>query len=65
MSQNQENINTENHIDLGGFKSDTRILMDNGNYKNICDIVIGDKIINKDGNPINVINIFNNGNNLL
>lgn len=61
MSQNQENINTENRIDLGGFKSDTRILMGNGNYKNICDIVIGDKIINKDGNPINVINIFNNG----
>ena len=39
----------------------TRILMFTGIYKNIEDIKIGDKVINKNGNIVNVLNMKNSG----
>ena len=45
----------------GCFKGDTRILMSNGNYKNIEDISEGDYVINKNGKPVKVLKKINNG----
>lgn len=39
----------------GCFAAGTRILMSNGTYKNIESIVVGDRVINKNGLPVNVI----------
>lgn len=39
----------------GCFVGDTKILMANGNYKNIKDIKIHDKVINKNGESVEVI----------
>lgn len=43
-------------VGIGGgcFAAGTRILMANGIYKNIEDIKIGEKVINKDGNSVKV-----------
>jgi IMP dehydrogenase/GMP reductase len=49
-------------IGPGCFKGDTRILMANGAYKDICDVEIDDYVINKDGKPVKVINKWNKGN---
>ena len=48
-------------IGSGCFSSDTKILLGNGTYKNISDIEIGDMVINKNGDPVKVINKFNKG----
>ena len=48
-------------IGSGCFASDTKILLANGTYKNISDIEIGDMVINKNGDPVEVINKFNKG----
>ncbi len=45
----------------GCFTKDTRILMANGTYQNINEINIGDYVINKDGKPVKVINVMNQG----
>ena len=45
----------------GCFVSDTKILLANGIYKNISDIEVGDMVINKNGEPVEVINKFNKG----
>jgi len=39
----------------------TRILMANGIYKNIQDVKINDFVINKDGKPVKVLNVMNQG----
>ena len=43
-------------IGSGCFDSDTKILLSNGIYKNIIEINEGDKVINKDGKSVNVLN---------
>mgnify|MGYP001420834936 CR=1 FL=1 len=50
-------------VGIGGgcFVSNTKILLANGTYKNISDIEIGDMVINKNGEPVEVINKFNKG----
>jgi IMP dehydrogenase/GMP reductase len=48
-------------IGPGCFAAGTRILMANGTYKNIEDVKAGDRIINKDGLPRNVLNSFSTG----
>lgn len=48
-------------IGSGCFAAGTRVLMSNGLYKNIEDIVIGDRVINKDGNPVVVKNAICTG----
>lgn len=48
-------------IGNGCFAAGTRILMANATYKNIEDIVPGDRIINKDGKPVNVKRAFSTG----
>jgi IMP dehydrogenase/GMP reductase len=48
-------------IGSGCFAGDTRILMANGTYKNISDIEVGEFVINKDGNPVEVLNKMNKG----
>ena len=45
----------------GCFKGDTRILMSNGNYKNIEDISEGEYVINKNGKSVKVLKKINNG----
>lgn len=45
----------------GCFTRDTRILMANGTYQNINEIKIGDFVINKDGIPVKVLNVINQG----
>jgi IMP dehydrogenase/GMP reductase len=45
----------------GCFTGETRVLMSNGLYKNIKDITIGESVINKDGNPVKVLNVMNQG----
>ena len=46
---------------IGCFTKGTRILLSNGTYKNIEDMIIGDRIINKNGNPATVKNVIYNG----
>ena len=48
-------------IGSGCFAGDTRVLMANGTYKNISDIEVGEFVINKDGNPVEVLNKMNKG----
>lgn len=50
-------------VGIGGgcLAAGTRILMANGTYKNLIDIQTGDYVINKDGNPVKVINTFYSG----
>ena len=50
-------------VGIGGgcLAADTRILMANGTYKNIIDVQIGDYVVNRDGNPVKVINTFYSG----
>ena len=48
-------------IGPGCFGAGTRILMANGTYKNIEDVRPGDRIINKNGEPINVKNSWCTG----
>lgn len=48
-------------IGPGCFAENTRILMANGTYKNIQEIKIGDRVINKHGHAVNVINAFCSG----
>ena len=48
-------------IGSGCFAAGTRILMSNGTYKNIEDVVPGDKIINKNGKPVSVLKSFSTG----
>lgn len=43
------------------FAGNTRILMANGEYKNIKDIKVGDKVINMYGKPVSVINVIEQG----
>ena len=45
----------------GCFKGDTRILMSNGTYKNIEDILEGDYVINQNGKSVKVLKKINNG----
>lgn len=45
----------------GCFAADTRILMADGSYKDISQIVIGDKVIGGNGQPTVVTNVFNKG----
>jgi len=47
-------------VGIGCFATGTRILMSNGIYKNIEDVVLGDRIITKNGNSATVKrNIYN------
>lgn len=48
-------------IGPGCLKSDTRILMADGTYKNICDINVGDYVINMNGDSVKVKNVIDNG----
>lgn len=50
-------------VGIGGgcFAAGTRILMSNGFYKNIEDVVAGDRIINKEGQPATVKKSFCSG----
>ncbi len=50
-------------VGIGGgcFASGTRVLMSNGVYKNIEDIQSGDRVINKEGIPVNVKRAFKSG----
>ncbi len=45
----------------GCFIKDTRVLMADGTYQNINEIKKGDYVINKDGKPVKVINVMNQG----
>jgi len=45
----------------GCWSAGTRILMSNGTYKNIEDVVPGDLIINMTGTPVKVLNAFCTG----
>jgi inosine-5'-monophosphate dehydrogenase len=45
----------------GCFAAGTRILMANGTYKNIEDIGAGDRVINMDGRPVNVVRAWCTG----
>lgn len=48
-------------IGSGCFAGDTRVLMANGIYKNICDIEVGEFVINMNGEPVKVLNKMNKG----
>ncbi|KKN66613.1 hypothetical protein LCGC14_0469480 [marine sediment metagenome] len=48
-------------IGPGCHTAGTRILMSNGTYKNIEDIQPGDRVINKNGNPVTVLQSFYSG----
>lgn len=50
-------------VGVGGgcFASDTRVLMADGSYKNIQDINVHDRVINKDGNPVQVTKVTFSG----
>jgi IMP dehydrogenase/GMP reductase len=45
----------------GCFVGDTRVLMANGIYKDIKDIIPGEFVINKDGISVKVLNVMNQG----
>jgi len=45
----------------GCFTKDTRVLMADGTYMNINKITVGDYVINKDGEPVKVLNVMNQG----
>lgn len=48
-------------IGAGCFAAGTKILMYDGSSKNIEDIVIGDVVVNRDGNPTKVLDAFPTG----
>jgi hypothetical protein len=48
-------------IGSGCFTEDTRVLMATGIYKNINQINVGEYVINKDGKPVRVKNVINQG----
>lgn len=48
-------------IGQGCFSGETKVLMANGTYKEISKINIGERVINKNGIPVKVINKINNG----
>lgn len=48
-------------IGQGCFAAGTKVLMSNGQYKNIEDVVPGDKVINKNGKVVKVKNSFSTG----
>lgn len=50
-------------VGIGGgcHTKSTKILMADGTYKNIDKILPGEKVINKNGNPVVVKNVMNNG----
>jgi IMP dehydrogenase/GMP reductase len=48
-------------VGSGCFAAGTRILMSNGQYKNIEDVLVGDYVINKNGKPVKVLNSFSTG----
>jgi IMP dehydrogenase/GMP reductase len=48
-------------IGSGCFSSDTKILMSDLSQKNICDIKVGDKVLNMNGKPVSVTNVLNQG----
>ena len=48
-------------IGSGCFEGNTKILMANGLYKPIKEIMKGEWIINKDGKPVEVLNLFYKG----
>ena len=48
-------------IGSGCFEGNTKILMANGTYKPIKEIMKGDWIINRDGKPVQVLNLFYKG----
>ena len=43
-------------IGSGCFDSDTKILLSNGTYKNIIEVNAGDKVINKNGKSVEILN---------
>jgi IMP dehydrogenase/GMP reductase len=45
----------------GCLKKDTNVLMKNGNYKKINEIMIGDEVINMNGKSVKVLNVLNQG----
>lgn len=48
-------------IGSGCFAAGTRVMMANGIYKNIEEVQIGDRVINKDGNAVSVKNVVMTG----
>ena len=48
-------------IGPGCFAAGTRILMANGLYKNIEDVQAGDRVINRDGQPVTVVRAWQTG----
>jgi len=48
-------------IGPGCFAAGTRILMANGFYKNIEDVQAGDRVINRDGQPVTVVRAWQTG----
>jgi len=48
-------------VGIGCLTADTRILMSNGLYKNIVDVKPGDRIINHQGKPVTVKNVWSTG----
>jgi IMP dehydrogenase/GMP reductase len=48
-------------IGNGCLAGDTRILMADGTYKNIKDIQLHDKVINKNGDPVDVVGVVFSG----
>lgn len=48
-------------IGSGCFAGNTKILMNTGEYKNISDIEMGEKVINREGKIVTVLNKMNKG----
>ena len=48
-------------IGSGCFEGNTRILMADGTYKYIKEIMKGDWVINRDGRPVEILNLFYKG----
>ena len=48
-------------VGCGCFTSSTKVLMANGLYKNINTIIPGEYVINRDGQPVKVNKVINNG----
>ena len=45
----------------GCFTEDTKVLMSDGTYRNINKIKVDEYVINKDGKPVKVLNVINQG----
>jgi IMP dehydrogenase/GMP reductase len=48
-------------IGSGCFSEDTKVLMANGTYRNINKVKVDEYVINKDGKPVKVLNVMNQG----